>query len=132
MAEDETGHEQAWGDALLKALHELDAVIEVDGDGTVSAWNSRAEALFGWPATEAVGEMKVEQLIADSRRALFLKQLSAHRGTGGAASPGWREELELLHRDGHEHRSEVTIIAGAAEPAPAFLMIVHGDARRDA
>ena len=34
----------------------LDAVVVMDRDGIIRAWNHHAEAIFGWTASEAVGQ----------------------------------------------------------------------------
>ena len=40
---------------LLKSVS--DAVITTDLDFVVQSWNSAAEALYGWPAEEAIGKI---------------------------------------------------------------------------
>ena len=45
-------------DDLLPALvrNLADAVVIADAEGTIVFWNDAAERLFGWPASEAVGQ----------------------------------------------------------------------------
>jgi diguanylate cyclase (GGDEF)-like protein/PAS domain S-box-containing protein len=47
-----------------------DAVVSTDLDGVVTAWNSRAEQLYGWSSAEMVGRPFVDLVPAD-RRAEF-------------------------------------------------------------
>jgi PAS domain S-box-containing protein len=44
--------------------HALDAFVETDPDGLITAWNLRAEILFGWPRPEALGRKFSQAMIA--------------------------------------------------------------------
>ncbi|HUS24755.1 MAG TPA: PAS domain S-box protein [Candidatus Binatia bacterium] len=44
-----------------------DAIISLTLDGTITSWNAGAERLFGWPATEVIGQ-SVERLLPADRR----------------------------------------------------------------
>ncbi|WP_256296665.1 PAS domain S-box protein [Haloarchaeobius salinus] len=44
------------------------AVVEVDADGRITAWNAGAVDLFGYEATEAIGEQVVELLVPPDER----------------------------------------------------------------
>jgi nitric oxide dioxygenase len=45
-----------------------DAVIYADRDGAVQLWNAGAEAMFGWTATEAIGQ-PLDMIIPERLRA---------------------------------------------------------------
>ena len=44
------------------------AFIEMDPGGIITAWNPAAEAIFGYPATEAVGRLHIAQIVAPHHR----------------------------------------------------------------
>jgi PAS domain S-box-containing protein len=47
-------HERTVADAILSAS--ADAVVAADRDGIISIWNPGAERIFGYTATEALGQ----------------------------------------------------------------------------
>jgi PAS domain S-box-containing protein len=46
--------------------HSNDAVIGVSPDGAITSWNAGAEAIYGWPAAEAVGK-PIDVIIPEQR-----------------------------------------------------------------
>ncbi|MCK6592820.1 MAG: PAS domain S-box protein [Polyangiaceae bacterium] len=68
---------------IEKAEHKLSTIVRTapvaimvfDFDGSVRAWNPAAEALFGWPAEEAIGRFM--PAVPEERRAEFLGYLDA-------------------------------------------------------
>lgn len=52
---------------LLDALDQ--AVIATDPDGTIRYWNSYAEQLYGWPASEAIGRKSLDVTVAKMSQA---------------------------------------------------------------
>ncbi len=85
---------------LLNLLQ--DAVILTDPILRITGWNHAAEALYGWSATEAVGQVSTELLQTDYLGAdlsQLLQQLQTHAV--------WRGEVCHRHRDGHP----ITILA---------------------
>ncbi|NTV64129.1 MAG: PAS domain S-box protein, partial [Oscillochloris sp.] len=73
-----------------------DAVILSDPAFRITGWNLAAEALYGWPAAEAIGQ-SVDALLQtdylDAERAQFIAQLQDDRT--------WKGEVRQHHRDGH-------------------------------
>lgn len=86
--------------ALLNAVQQ--AVIATDADGIVTYWNRHAEALYGWPAEEAVGHNMVDLLVSpeQSRRA---GEIMAALAQGQM----WHGEFEIHRRDGTRIFTEV-------------------------
>jgi PAS domain S-box-containing protein len=71
------------------------AVIELDPDGRIAAWNRGASHLYGWSATAAVGRpirTLLEPVLDDDRRAAI--------GAAVRAQGRWRGEISVRGRDG--------------------------------
>ena len=47
----------------------LDAVVSMDVNGVITAWNPQAETTFGWSAEEVVGRSLVETIVPHAHRA---------------------------------------------------------------
>jgi PAS domain S-box-containing protein len=85
-----------------------DAFVSLDRDGVIQAWNSAAERLFGWSASEAIG-MPFRTLVTpeelrdrhdERRRALIeVPQVVATQ----------RYETEFVRRDGSRFPAEATV-----------------------
>jgi PAS domain S-box-containing protein len=73
------------------------AFVIWNGEGEVVDWNDRAEALFGWSATEARGR-QLRELIIPPEEVETLETLSGSLLADGVAS---EQVLENVTRDGH-------------------------------
>ena len=78
----------------------LDAVVTVDAAGTITGWNRQAEAVFGWPAAEAVGRPLTETLIPERLREAHRQGMERFLATGTSRLLGTRFEITALRRDG--------------------------------
>ena len=85
-----------------------DAMIVVDGDGTVVLANDRAVALFDWPAEELVGRT-VEALIPAELRSRHRAHRAAYGRDPHGRMMGEGIELVALRRDGSEVPVEVSL-----------------------
>jgi two-component system, sensor histidine kinase and response regulator len=89
----------------------LDAVVNIDIDGVVTAWNSQAQRTFGWTPQEAAGRRLSELVIPPALRPLHEEGLKKFRESGAGAVLNQRIEVQALHRDGHEFPVELAITA---------------------
>jgi len=81
-----------------------DAIITQELDGTITAWNSAAERLFGYSTDEAVGK-HIRLIVPQNRRDemySFLERI----GRGGTIE---HRETRRMHKDGHEVDVSLTI-----------------------
>ncbi|TBT85060.1 PAS domain S-box protein [Propioniciclava sinopodophylli] len=66
-----------------------DALIAIDTDGIIRAWNLFAEKLFGWSAEDVIGQdvkiMTPERLRAAHDRGFFAAMESGHLASDGRA-----------------------------------------------
>ena len=85
----------------------MDAVVGMDAKGRITAWNQRAQTLFGWRENEVLGQV-VDDLIlvpqgGDEQKLGLagVMQAATYLGTNQ------RVEMIAKHRDGHECPVEV-------------------------
>jgi PAS domain S-box-containing protein len=81
----------------------------IAGGGTVSAWNARAQATFGFTNAAVVGESFVEQLVAPSHREKRGAEVAALLG-GDAPPVALHIEGLATNADGHEFRERFSIV----------------------
>ncbi|MGB6197980.1 MAG: response regulator [Candidatus Acidiferrales bacterium] len=87
----------------------LDSFIESDSDGIVTDWNAQAEATFGWPRSEAIGQSLYQTIVPDhyrDQRKQIIRDLLA---AGQASGMKRRVETTMFRRDGSEFPVELSI-----------------------
>jgi PAS domain S-box-containing protein len=77
----------------------LDAVVGMSEGGTITFWNPRAEAIFGWKAEEAIGRDMAELILAPTDREAHRHGLRRFLETGEWPLLGRRIETRGLRRD---------------------------------
>ncbi|HSO92908.1 MAG TPA: PAS domain S-box protein, partial [Candidatus Dormibacteraeota bacterium] len=103
----------------------LDAVIVMDDAGRILDWNPQAEALFGWTAAEAVGQMVAETIVPPALRAAHQTGLARYLETGEAHILNRRMELTAWHRYGHEFPVEVSVARISVDGGLSFSAFVR-------
>jgi len=95
----------------LKALLDsaLDACVTMDETGRLTSWSAAAEAVFGWPASEAIGRSLAETIIPQQHREGHARGLARFLETGEGPILRQRIEITALHRDGREFPVELTV-----------------------
>ena len=91
---------------VLESTHE--AFLSIDVTGVITSWNSRSEALFGWPASEAVGRNYIDTMTPARLREEYRRNLSGRLAGDASTMVDNRSERVALHRDGHELPLEVS------------------------
>ncbi len=87
----------------------LDAVVQMDSHGAVISWNSHAERVFGWTASEAMGRRVSELIIPEKLRAAHEAGLRNFHETGAGPALNQRLEMEGMRRDGRVFPIEIAI-----------------------
>ncbi|MGH7165644.1 MAG: PAS domain S-box protein, partial [Nitrospiraceae bacterium] len=87
----------------------LDAVIGMDADGTITDWNPRAEAIFGWTRSDVLGRPLAETIISAHSREMCARGLRELLTTGTGAVLSRRVEMIALRRDGEELPIEFSV-----------------------
>lgn len=89
----------------------LDAVCVMDTSGTVTGWNGRAAALFGWSSHEAIGRRLSELIIPPDLRPAHERGLAHYLATGEGPVLDHRIEVSALNSNGDEFPVELSITA---------------------
>jgi PAS domain S-box-containing protein len=82
--------------ALLNIV--TDAIIVCDLDGRVEFWNHAATQIYGWSATEAIGQMDDRLFYPHSPQAVAASAARSHTIAEGT----WQGELHRTAKDGHQ------------------------------
>ncbi|HCP80196.1 MAG TPA: hypothetical protein DIT67_00880 [Octadecabacter sp.] len=95
----------------LESLFEraLDAVVGMDDQGMVIAWNAAAEEIFGWSRDEALGRSMGDLIVPLQHRENHAKGLEHYKKTGEGPVLEKRVTITALHRDGQELPIELSI-----------------------
>ena len=114
------------GDRLRLILDSaLDAIVTVDAKGLVTDWNSRAEVLFGWAASEAMGKSMTELFIPHRYRERHERGMRHFLASGEGPILNKRVELSALHRDGWEFPVELTVAPAKSGDSWIFCAFIR-------
>jgi PAS domain S-box-containing protein len=95
---------------LVKVLNSTDeGFFSIDQEGAITAWNLRAETLYGWKAQEVIGKSMADTMIPADRRVAYKDDLTGYQAGAPSQMVGQRVETMTLHRDGHEIPVELGI-----------------------
>src|SRR6476469_1821158 len=84
-----------------------DAVIYANRSGAIIRWNRAAAALFGFSATEALGQ-NLDLIIPEHLRAAHWKGFEAALASGAMKLAGKPTLTRALHKDGRKLYIEMT------------------------
>ncbi len=99
----------------------MDAVVIIDGVGTVLFWNAAATGLFGYRSDEVLGRNLVDLVVPSSFQERHLVGLDRAAAGQGGALLGRRIEVVGRRRDGSEIPIELTITQAAFEDGVQFI-----------
>ena len=89
----------------------LDAVVGMSETGTITFWNPRAEAIFGWTAEEALGRDLAELLLPPTDREAHRRGLERFLRTGEWSILNQRIETRGLRRDRSHFPLDLSVTA---------------------
>ena len=128
QAQEELRRNEARMRAVLHSAPE--AVVGMDARGLVTAWNERAEKIFGWARDEALGRKLAELIIPPALREEHARGLDRFLAGGDAPLLGRRVEMRGLKRDGTEIPCELNIIAVKDDESWSFNAFIADIAER--
>ena len=108
----------------------LDAVIAMDSDGAVAAWNKTAERIFGWARAEVLGRQLADLIIPQRLRAAHYAGLQQYHSSKTGPVINSRIEVPAIHRDGSEFPVELTVIPLQLEAGEIFYAFLRDISKR--
>jgi len=117
---------QTAGEANFRALLQaaVDAIILIDGDGRILAFNAAAERIFGYPEAEMLGR-DVAMLMPEPYCSQHAQYMSRYLRTGERRIIGIGREVEALNRDGEVFPIELAVGQVDTPGPPRFVGIVR-------
>ncbi len=109
--------------AILSAS--LDAIITIDGHGTVIDYNMAAEKIFGWKLGEIAGQKIVDFIIPHELREAHIQGMKNYLNTGEGSVLGSRIQLEALRKDGLRFPVEAAICPINSREGPLFTAFLR-------
>ena len=110
----------------------LDAVVGMDRNGYVIAWNAHAETLFGWTTAEAVGQVLGDLIVPVHLRSAHAEGLERYLKTGTGPVINRRIEIEAVNRQGIKFPVELTVVPVSDEGEERFFAFLRDiTARRE-
>lgn len=88
----------------------LDAVIAVDAQGSIVAWNAVAAQTFGWAAHEALGRPLAQLIIPAQYRDGHHAGMARYQRTGEARVVNRRIEISAVDKSGRQFPIELSIV----------------------
>lgn len=88
----------------------LDAIITMNDEGVIVAWNPQAEIIFGWKEQEIIGQLLSDKIIPERYREQHRKGMAHYLKTGEGPILHRLIEVTAINRQGDEFPAELTII----------------------
>jgi PAS domain S-box-containing protein len=98
----------------------LDAVITIDQQGLVLAFNPAAESMFGYPAQAVLGQPMSDLIVPQEHRQAHRAGMARYWATGRSSMLGRRIEIEALRADGSRLPIELSIVAVRTDGGEIF------------
>ena len=115
--------------AMLDAA--VDAVVVIDHEGRIDAFNRAAERLFGYRASEIIGQ-SVSALMPEPYRSAHDGYLQAYLRTGQARIIGIGREVTAQRRDGSVFPASLSVGEVPGARPPRFIGFIHDITARKA
>ncbi len=122
-----TSQLQTQDESMIEAIccTALDAVVAVDHNGTIVAFNKHAEELFGHAALDAIGRPMVEMIVPKHHRDAHTAGMNRYLDTGIRTLIGGKVEIDGLHADGHEIPVELGLSTLKTSNGEVFLSFLR-------
>ncbi len=108
----------------------LDCIIMMDAEGNVMAFNPAAEELFGYRATDVVGQEMSELIIPPEMREAHRAGLARYLETGEGPVIGNRIEIEAMNAEGRIFPIELSISVVEGATGPEFVSYIRDISER--
>jgi PAS domain S-box-containing protein len=107
-----------------------DAVITIDGRGSIIEWSGAAERIFGWKRNEALGREFAELILPAAQREHHRRGLASYLRGGPGSIFNQRVEATALRRDGEEFDAEMSVWPVRTAEGHTFTALFRDISRR--
>ena len=108
----------------------LDAIITMNEDGLIVAWNPQAEVIFGWREDEVMGHSLADTIIPAQYRMSHHRGLEHYLKTGDGPILHRLIEVPAINRQGQEFPAELTVIPVIREHETTFTAFLRDISER--
>jgi len=122
-AEQELRRSQARKSAILDCA--LDAIITIDHEGKIHAWNRAAEEIFGYTRDQAIGKEMAELIVPLDLRVAQRQALIQYVSGRQSMPVSRRYETRAMRADGSEFPAEIALARIPLEGLPMFTGFVR-------
>lgn len=105
--EDDSRRSQERAQLLVDSA--LDAVVTIDGQGTIIGWNPQAEPVFGYTTEDAMGRDMAELIVPPEHRQAHREGMARYLSGAPARILGRRIEISGMRADGSVFPMELSI-----------------------
>jgi PAS domain S-box-containing protein len=103
----------------------FDAFVGMDASGSITDWNDQAEAMFGWPRSEALGQSFSRMIVFDSDAMTDGQGFQDFIASANGPLLKRRVEMTAVHKDGHKFPVELSISRVAAGQTHLPVVFIH-------
>jgi PAS domain S-box-containing protein len=127
LAEEKLRESEERFGSVLHSAH--DAIISIDGAGTITFWNEKAETMFGYSDHEAIGS-PITIIIPARFRDQHREGINRVISTGESKLIGSTTEITGLRKDGVEFPVELSLAKGETAKEVFFTGILRDITKR--
>ena len=112
--------------AIVRAMLDagLDAIVAMDGDGTILEFNRAAEEMFGYRREEVLGRPLADCIVPPASREAHRRGVARRVAEDVGPILGERVQLTAMRSNGEEFPVELTVTRrGEPEPPPDRLVL---------
>ncbi|WP_456430783.1 PAS domain S-box protein [Thermosulfuriphilus sp.] len=119
-------------EARFRAISQMapDAIVLMDKEGRIIYWNEAASRIFGYSASEALGQELHLFLAPEKYHESYLRAFGRFKRTGKSLLSGRTLEFTAVRKDGTEFPIEVSLSLLRYQEEPVFLGIIRDISQR--
>ncbi|MDT8376794.1 MAG: PAS domain S-box protein [Mariprofundaceae bacterium] len=109
--------------SVIESAH--DAYVCIDTNSVITDWNPRAEKMFGWPRSDAVGKTLLETIIPERFHEAHRHGMQAYLASGNGPWLYRTVTTSARHRRGSEIHVEMAIIPLSGDGQQEFYAFIR-------
>ncbi len=116
-------HHEAILEGVLAEVREV--VVILDNKGVITRWNRQATALFGWPASEALGRSLSQLILTPAHGQELDEGIARYLGTAEGSLVHERAEETAVHQSGRQFSIGLSVTAINTANETAFCVFIR-------